>query len=212
MWGGDACVALAGGEAFTHETRTRATHNTSRPMRTNFRVERRTARTTQYWCKPLHRLDGPIRRIVGVIPCGQYHFKEETISLCHPEHSEGSPSSERSFAALRMTLLHRLRLTRNTSSLKWIVPCGRPGTGPRRNLPDVGSCRLDIYQSRCSWRWASLQLLYVGANRLPEKGPLVKYWYHVNGTAPATCAHHWKESVDGSSAPDKSRPVPTTAR
>ncbi len=98
MWGGDACVALAGGEAFTHETRTRATHNTSRPMRTNFRVERRTARTTQYWCKPLHRLDGPIRRIVGAIPCGQYHFKEETISLCHPERSEGSPSSERSKA------------------------------------------------------------------------------------------------------------------
>src|SRR5437660_5849577 len=25
-----------------------------------------------------------------------------------------------------MTLLHRLRLTRNTSSLKWIAPCGRP--------------------------------------------------------------------------------------
>jgi|SRR5947208_2402358 len=131
VWGGDACVA-----------------------HTHLRIDR----TTQDWCKPLHRLDGPIRRIVGA------------------------------------------------------SPCGRPGTGPRRNLPDVGSCRLDIYQSRCSWRWASLQLLYVGANRLPEKGPLVKYWYHVNGTAPATCAHHWKESVDGSSAPDKSRPVPTTAR
>src|SRR6266516_1538833 len=52
------------------------------------------------------------------------HFKYETISLCHPERSEGSLSGERSFAALRMTLLHRLRLTRNTSSLNCIAPCG----------------------------------------------------------------------------------------
>src|SRR6266480_2740614 len=37
--------------------------------------------------------------------------------------SFGSLSGERSFAALRMTLLPRLRLTRRTSSLKWIVPC-----------------------------------------------------------------------------------------
>jgi len=36
-------------------------------------------------------------------------------SLCHPERSAGSLSSERSCAALRMTLLHRLRLTRNSS-------------------------------------------------------------------------------------------------
>ena len=43
-------------------------------------------------------------------------------------------SPDRSFAALRacsersegMTLLKRLRLTRKTSSLQWIVPCGRP--------------------------------------------------------------------------------------
>ena len=34
--------------------------------------------------------------------------------------SFGSLSGERSFAALRMTLLPRLRLTRRTSSLKWI--------------------------------------------------------------------------------------------
>src|SRR2546429_7133410 len=67
--------------------------------------------------------------------------------------------------------------------------------------------------TRCSRDWSSdVCSSDLGANRLPEKGPLVKYWYHVNGTAPATCAHHWKESVDGSSAPDKSRPVPTTAR
>src|SRR5712692_4658638 len=55
------------------------------------------------------------------------HFKEETISLCHPERSEGSLSGERSFAALRMTLLHRLRLTRKTSYLKCI---GHKGPHP----------------------------------------------------------------------------------
>src|SRR6266487_3642621 len=54
------------------------------------------------------------------------HFKEESISLCHPERSEGSLSGERSFAALRMTLLPRLRLTRRTSSLKWIDHKGSP--------------------------------------------------------------------------------------
>src|SRR5436853_5292854 len=54
------------------------------------------------------------------------HFKEETISLCHPERSEGSVSDERSFASLRMTRLHRLHLTRTTSSLKCLGPCVRP--------------------------------------------------------------------------------------
>ena len=29
------------------------------------------------------------------------HFKEESISLCHPERSEGSLAGQRSFAALR---------------------------------------------------------------------------------------------------------------
>ena len=48
------------------------------------------------------------------------HFKKETIALCHPERSEGSLSGERSFALLRMTLLNRLRLTRNSSYLKCI--------------------------------------------------------------------------------------------
>src|SRR2546421_7344317 len=48
------------------------------------------------------------------------HFQEETISLCHPERSEGSLAGQRSFAALRMTLLKRLRLTRKTSSLQCI--------------------------------------------------------------------------------------------
>src|SRR5438067_1942389 len=48
------------------------------------------------------------------------HFKEETISLCHPERSEGSLAGQKSFAPLRMTILKRLRLTRNTSYLKWI--------------------------------------------------------------------------------------------
>src|SRR2546421_9145711 len=59
-------------------------------------------------------------------PQGTIHFNEETISLCHPERSEGSLSGERSFAPLRMTLLHRLRLTRKTSSLKWIDRKGSP--------------------------------------------------------------------------------------
>jgi hypothetical protein len=67
-------------------------------------------------------------------PLWPIHFKEESISLCHPfaslragsERSEGPLSGQRSFASLRMTILPRLRLTRKTSSLKWIVPCGRP--------------------------------------------------------------------------------------
>jgi hypothetical protein len=62
------------------------------------------------------------------------HFKEEIISLCHPEHSEGSLAGQRSFAVLRacpersegMTILPRLRLTRKTSSLKWIGACPCP--------------------------------------------------------------------------------------
>ncbi len=52
------------------------------------------------------------------------HFKEETVSLCHSERSEESLSGERFFAALRMTILHQLRLTRKTSYLKCIGPCG----------------------------------------------------------------------------------------
>jgi hypothetical protein len=127
-------------------------------MRTNFRVERRVARTTQDWCKPLHGLDGPIRRIVGA-----------TLAV----------ALALGLVATCLTLVHAA----------WIFTAPHaPGAGPRRNL------------------------LYVGTNRRREKEPLVKYWYHVNGTAPASCAHHWKEPVDGSSVPDKSRPVPTTAR
>ena len=56
------CVALAGGGTRACVVR----RPRPGPLRTNFRVERRTARTTQDWCKPLHRLDGPIRRIVGL--------------------------------------------------------------------------------------------------------------------------------------------------
>src|SRR5207249_1538835 len=68
-------------------------------------------------------------------PCGQYISKEETIWLCHPERSEGSLFSERSFAPLRMTLLNRLRLTRKTSYVKCIAPCGQgsPGTSIQDN-------------------------------------------------------------------------------
>src|SRR5207302_6712133 len=63
-------------------------------------------------------------------PLLSIHFKEESISLCHPERSEGSLSGERSFAALRMTILNRLRLIRKTSSLKWIGACLCPGKDP----------------------------------------------------------------------------------
>src|SRR2546428_13978417 len=61
-------------------------------------------------------------------PQGTIHFKEETVSLCHPERSEGSLFGERSFAALRMTILHRLRLTRKTSYLKCIARKGHQYT------------------------------------------------------------------------------------
>jgi hypothetical protein len=53
----------------------------------------------------------------------------ESISLCHPERSEGALAGQRSFAALRMTLLHRLRLTRKSSYLKCIA---RKGCQERR--------------------------------------------------------------------------------
>src|SRR6266566_1050646 len=57
---------------------------------------------------------------------------------CHPERSAGSLSGERCFAefplsaahGLRMTRLHRLRLTRNSSSLKCIGACPCPGIQP----------------------------------------------------------------------------------
>src|SRR5260370_41288304 len=66
---------------------------------------------------------------------GSIHFKEEIISLCHPERSEGSLAGHRSFPALRMTLLPRLRLTHRTSSLKCIGPKGlHPPHPPRPPL------------------------------------------------------------------------------
>src|SRR6266566_3420442 len=66
------------------------------------------------------------------IPCGQYISKKRPSGFVIPslrsrassERSEGSLSGERSFAPLRMTLLNRFRLTRKTSYLKCIVPCG----------------------------------------------------------------------------------------
>src|SRR5690349_21026620 len=63
---------------------------------------------------------------VGAGPLRAMHFKYETIVLCHPERSEGSPPDKRSFASLRMTLWHWLRLTRTTCSLKCIGACGHP--------------------------------------------------------------------------------------
>src|SRR5438105_13481814 len=88
-----------------------------------------------------------------LVPQVPIHFKEETISLCHPERSEGSLSGERSFAPLRMTLLKWLRLTRKTSSLKWIGPKRTPTMGdprvpaphplhsrPYRTIPLTPSC------------------------------------------------------------------------
>src|SRR2546421_8675699 len=57
---------------------------------------------------------------------GQSISKKRASRFCHPERSEGSLSGQRSFAALRMTILPRLRLTRKTSSLKWIDHKGSP--------------------------------------------------------------------------------------
>ncbi len=59
-------------------------------------------------------------------PQARPSFKEETISLCHPERSEGSHAGQRSFATLRMTLLNRSCLTRKLSSLKYFDRKGLP--------------------------------------------------------------------------------------
>src|SRR5438445_13783140 len=53
-------------------------------------------------------------------PLLSIHFKEESISLCHPERRGGSLSGERSFAALRMTVLTRLRAIARSSCCQWI--------------------------------------------------------------------------------------------
>src|SRR5436305_9458769 len=50
-------------------------------------------------------------------------------SRASSERSEGSLSGERSFAALRMTMLNRLRLTRKTSYVKCVAPCGQGSPG-----------------------------------------------------------------------------------
>jgi hypothetical protein len=55
---------------------------------------------------------------MGLVGQAPLHFKEETISLCHPSLRSGSRAGQSSFAALRMTLLNRLRLTRTSSSLQ----------------------------------------------------------------------------------------------
>ncbi len=70
--------------------------------------------------KPYLQMSGPKATIRCLGP--RHFFKEETISLCHPERSAGSLAGQRSCAALRMTRLNRLRLTRTSSSLKCIVP------------------------------------------------------------------------------------------
>src|SRR5260370_26602748 len=46
------------------------------------------------------------------------HFKEESISLCHPERTAGPLAGQGSCAALSTTLLTRFRLTRTSSYLK----------------------------------------------------------------------------------------------
>ncbi len=94
-------------------------------------------------------------------PQGTIHFKEETTSLCHPfaslrassERSEGSLAGERSFAALRMTLLNRLRLTRNTSSLKCIDHKGSPCWGQSRRVALVLSFANKVFNV-----WTFVQL------------------------------------------------------
>src|SRR5260370_40140588 len=80
------------------------------------------------------------------------HFKEESISLCHPERSEGSLAGQRSFAALRMTLLplrmtllNRLRLTRNSSYVKCFA--GKPGPYYTRSVSPFA----DILRTYPGW-------------------------------------------------------------
>jgi len=58
-------------------------------------------------------------------------------SRASSEHSEGSLAGQRSFAALRMTILNWLRLTRKASSLKWI---GHKGPAILRLMYIGGSC------------------------------------------------------------------------
>src|SRR5258708_20866968 len=91
----------------------------------------------------------PVIRWLRASPgCGPIHFKEETISLCHPERSEGSLVGQRSFATLRMTRLHRLRLTRTSSYLKGIGVCpikqrkteGVDGLNERGNVSTLFHC------------------------------------------------------------------------
>ena len=55
-------------------------------------------------------------------------------ALAESRRSNLNSVTVRSFAALRMTLLHRLRLTRTTSSLKCIGACPRPGISSARAI------------------------------------------------------------------------------
>src|SRR5258708_30516726 len=70
------------------------------------------------------------------VPLARIHFKEETISLGHPEGSEGSLYGERSFAALRMTLLTRLRFPLPLAARKKSkrVRCRLGAVAPNRHL------------------------------------------------------------------------------
>ena len=105
-----------------------------------------------YRCKPLYlivfRQPRIERRVVRPgTHKSQYISKKRPSRLVIPslrsragsERSEGSVSGERSFAALRMTILHRLRLTRKTSYLKCIAH-----KGP--SAPNLTPCH---YISRC---------------------------------------------------------------
>src|SRR5437763_11338361 len=66
------------------------------------------------------------------------HFVIPSLrSRASSERSEGSLPAQRSFAALRMTILKRFRLTRKTSSLKWIGRKGRPALTPVTKFFDL---------------------------------------------------------------------------
>ena len=90
----------------------------------------RTAPAPTRWARALQK---PLPLAGNTFPRRRVASQTKPIQECHPEQSEGSLAGPRSFALLRMTRLllrmtrlNRLRLTRNSSSVKWIGACRRP--------------------------------------------------------------------------------------
>ncbi len=91
-----------------------------------------------YWLRLAQLLLSALERVVIWVsrrgPCGQSISNRRPSRFVIPSLLERRWLSARAkdlcrardpSLALRMTLLRRLHLTRNTSSLKWIGPCGR---------------------------------------------------------------------------------------